>query len=91
MTKSVIESMCLGIPPIITNIPGNDGLVIDGISGWVVPPKDPLALAGAIIDMASDKDERLKRGKNATAHINKHFHTRDTVRQFLELYKRLKN
>jgi L-malate glycosyltransferase len=91
LTKSVIESMCLGIAPIITNIPGNEGLVIDGISGWVVPPKDSLALAKAIIDMASDKEERLKRGKNAIVHINEHFHTRDTVRQFLELYKKLKN
>src|SRR5687767_3920259 len=91
LTKSVIESMCLGIPPIITDIPGNKGLVIDGISGWVVPPKDPQKLADAMIEMASDKNERLLRGKNATEQIRQHFHTKKTVKQFLELYALLKN
>ena len=89
LTKSVIESMCLGIPPIITNIPGNDGLVMDGISGWVVPPKDPDALANAIVEMVTNKHERQRRGNNATEHIRKHFHADETVRQFLLLYERL--
>src|SRR5687767_5142809 len=62
LTKSVIESMCLGVPPIITNIPGNNGLVINDHSGWVVPPKDPESLSAAITEMASDKNERLRRG-----------------------------
>ena len=89
LTKSVIESMCLGIPPIITDIPGNHGLVIDGKSGWVVPPKDPEALAHAILLMASDKDERNRRGINATEHIRQHFHTSRTVTEFIRLYEKL--
>lgn len=89
LTKSVIESMCLGIPPIITDIHGNKGLVIDEESGWVVNPKDPYELANAMIEVAMDKKERERRGKNAILHIEKNFHTRDTVKQFLELYKNL--
>ncbi|HUR30609.1 MAG TPA: glycosyltransferase, partial [Saprospiraceae bacterium] len=90
LTKSVIESMCLGIPPIITDIPGNKGLVIDKHSGWVVPPKNSLALSAAILEMASDKDERLQRGINAREHIRQHFNTAQTVKEFLQLYERLK-
>lgn len=91
LTKSVIESMCLGIPPIITNIPGNFGLVMNGNSGWVVPPKDPIALSNAIIEMATDKKERIKRGINAKEHINLHYNTKITVLKFLDLYKKLKS
>jgi glycosyltransferase involved in cell wall biosynthesis len=89
LTKSVIESMCLGIPPIITDIPGNDGLVINGKSGWVVPAKDPAALAEAILEMAKNKSERQRRGLNATEQIRQNFHTNKTVDQFLQLYKKL--
>ena len=89
LTKSVIESMCLGIPPIITDIPGNKGLVIDGESGWVVKPKDSNALASAMMEVAADKIETERRGRNAIQHIDRHYHTRDTVKEFLKLYDNL--
>ena len=90
LTKSVIESMCLGIAPVITDIPGNKGLVIDGESGWVVAPKNPDAMAKAIVELAGNKTERERRGKNAVEHINRHFNTTRTVNEILSLYKRLK-
>jgi len=90
LTKSVIEAMCLGIPPIITAIPGNEGLVINGESGWIVPPADPLSLSRAIMEMVRNKPERKRRGQNACDQIRKHFHTNNTVEEFLKLYKRLK-
>lgn len=90
MTKSVIEAMCLCIPPIITDIPGNNGLVEDGQSGWVVPIKDPTAIAGALTDLALSKQERIRRGQNAKEHIRKNFHTDRTVEGYLNLYQRLR-
>lgn len=89
LTKSVIESMCMNIPPVITDIPGNKGLVIDGESGWVVPAKNPEGLANAITDMASDAQERKRRGKNAREHIGKNFNAEKTVDEFISLYKKL--
>jgi glycosyltransferase involved in cell wall biosynthesis len=89
LTKSVIESMCLGIPPIITDIPGNRGLVVDKESGWVVAPKNAEALAQAMQEAASDKNERERRGQNAIRHIEDKFPSRKTVSEFLTLYKKL--
>lgn len=89
LAKSVVEAMSVGIAPIITAIPGNEGLVVDGESGWIIPIKNPKAIAEALLDMASDKDERLRRGKNALAHIRKHFHIEKTVEKFLALYRQL--
>ena len=91
LTKSVIEAMCLAVPPIITDIAGNAGLVINGESGWVVPPGDIKALSVAISEMISNKPERKRRGLNATEHINQHFHTNNTVKGFISLYQRLTN
>ena len=90
LTKSVIEAMCLEIPPMITDIAGNAGLVVNGVSGWVVPPADTHALTIAISDMIGNKSERKRRGLNAKAHINQNFHTNNTVEGFISLYQRLK-
>lgn len=90
LSKSVVETMCLGIAPIITDISENKGLLIDGESGWTVPSKDPAALAKAITDMATNPDERKRRGANAREHMHRHFHIDQTVDAYVELYERLK-
>lgn len=89
LSKSVVEAMFLGIAPIITDIPGNEGLVEDGQSGWIVPIKDPTAISKALIEMAMDKEERDRRGVNAKEHMHLHFHIDQTVDQFLLLYQKL--
>lgn len=89
LSKSVIESMFLGIAPIITDIPGNEGLVEDGTSGWIVPVKDPLAISKALIEMAINKTERERRGANAKEHMRLHYHIDQTVEEYLSLYVKL--
>ena len=89
LTKSVIEAMCLRVAPIITDIEGNKGVVIDDDSGWVVPAKDPISLAKAIDDFASHPLERKRRGENARQHIAKHFHIENTVEEYLKMYERM--
>ncbi len=42
------ESLLLGIPTIATKVGGFPDLVIDGETGWLVPPRDPFRLAAAI-------------------------------------------
>jgi glycosyltransferase involved in cell wall biosynthesis len=87
LTKSVIEAMSLGVAPIITDIEGNKGVVIDGDSGWVVPAKDPSSLAKAIEEFVSNSTERKRRGENARRHIAEHFHIDRTVEEYLRMYE----
>lgn len=89
LSKSVVESMFLGIAPIITDIPGNKDLLIDGESGWMVPVKNPPSIAHAITQMASDKTERQRRGVLAEEYMRTHFHIDQTVARFIDLYERL--
>ncbi len=89
LSKVIVESMSLGIAPIITDIGGNEGLLEDGNSGWMIPIKDPQAIATALTNMASDKSERERRGKNAKEHIRQHFNIDRSVELFLEMYWRI--
>ena len=67
LTKAVFEAMGLGTPVLITDIPGNEELVEHGVSGWKVPPRDPVALARAIERLIADPSlrERLAAGARA--------------------------
>jgi glycosyltransferase involved in cell wall biosynthesis len=38
---------------VATRVEGSEDLVMPGATGWLVPPEDPAALAGALIEAAS--------------------------------------
>lgn len=46
--RSTQEAMALGRPVITTDVPGCRDTVIDGVNGFMVPPRDPIALAEAM-------------------------------------------
>jgi len=53
------EAMWLGRPLVITDVSGATDIVEDGVNGFVVPKRDPAALAAAILRLRDD--ERLGR------------------------------
>ncbi len=50
----VLESMAAGVPMVATDVGGNAEAVLDGVTGFVVPPQSPQALAQAIIKILQD-------------------------------------
>ncbi len=91
ITKAVIESMALGKAPLITEIPGNKNLVVDGESGLVVPPANPKALAGGMKTYLEQPELINKYGKAAQNRIQTVFHTSRTVSEYEKFYKDLIN
>ena len=85
-TKAVIEAMSLGITPVITDIPGNRGLVIDKECGLVVQKKKPKEMADAFLYLYNNKDECKKMGENAKLQIETNFNINETVEGYIELY-----
>jgi glycosyltransferase involved in cell wall biosynthesis len=52
----VVEAMAAGLPVLATRTPGPAALIDDGVTGWLVPPENPHALAVAIARLARDPD-----------------------------------
>lgn len=50
----IVEAMAAGLPVLATTTDGPSGLIDDGVTGWLVPPGDPRALAAAIGRIAGD-------------------------------------
>ena len=81
--------MAYGIPPIVTNCGGNPELVVDGISGLVIPVCDAKAISQAIGQMYKNPGMRREMGRAARERIKKHFNIEDTIKQTTDLYQLL--
>lgn len=89
ITKSVIEAMSLGVAPVITDIPGNIELVEDGVSGLVVPAKNPQAMAEAIAQLYTDRAMHRQMCTGATNHIKVNLNEQKTVDEIYTFYQKI--
>lgn len=72
LSVALQEAMAAGRPAITTDVPGNRGLVRDGVTGWCVPYADPHALAAALRDALDHPDRATARGAAARDHVRAH-------------------
>jgi len=63
--NALLEAMAAARPCVVTRVGGNAEVVADGRTGWLVPPADPPALAAALADAISRRDEAARRGAAA--------------------------
>jgi D-inositol-3-phosphate glycosyltransferase len=54
-----LEAMACGVPVVATEVGGLTDTVVDGITGDLVPPRDPRALAVALRRLTGDEVRRL--------------------------------
>ncbi len=89
ITKSVLEGMSLATPAIITNIPGNREMIVNGESGYVVPKQDPKAMAKALEKMYEDPDAPKRMGEAAKERIRTRFSAENTIKGYGAFYESL--
>lgn len=95
LPMAMLEAMWAELPVLATYAGGIPEAITDGVEGWLVPPKDPDALANALIEMIANPDERARRAQNAHQRVLKSFTVQPQVakieailRQVAESYKR---
>ncbi|HXO22755.1 MAG TPA: glycosyltransferase family 4 protein, partial [Thermoanaerobaculia bacterium] len=57
MPLVVLEAMAAGVPVVASAVSGIPEVVEDGITGWLVPPEDPAALAAALATVLAAPEE----------------------------------
>lgn len=89
LARAIIEAMAYSVPPVVTDSGGSPELVVDGVSGLIVPPSNARALADAIEKLYRNPDLRVRMGSAARERIATNFRNEDTVRKTIALYKEL--
>jgi glycosyltransferase involved in cell wall biosynthesis len=89
LSRSLIEAMAYGIAPVVTDCGGSPEVVVDGVSGIVVPVRDVAALAAALKRLHDDPGLRHRMGAAARERIRSAFRIEDTIAKTLELYRNL--
>ncbi len=65
----VLDAMSCGKPVVGTTVAGNPLAIVDGMTGFLVPEREPAALAAAIARLMDDPDLRRRMGAAARMRI----------------------
>lgn len=85
--KAILEAMSLGIPPIVTDTGGPPEFVEDGVSGLVIPSRNPKEIATAILKMYKDNALRKQLGVEAKAVIANQMSLTNSVISLKKIYR----
>lgn len=87
--NAILEAMAAGRPVVAAAVGGNPEAVDHGKTGFLVPRKDPQALADAIIELLRDGHLAEEMGKAGRERVNKEFGLDRMIREIQGLYDEL--
>ena len=81
-----LEAMAAGRPVVGSRLPGLAEVVVEGETGYLVPPGDKVALARPTRRLLADEGLRQRLGEAGRAHVGRHFAPRAAVEGAAALY-----
>ncbi len=81
------EAMACGLPVVATNAGAFPEVIEDDVTGVLVPPAEPRALADAIRRLLADADLCRRMGEAGRRRVEERFTWRETARRTVELYE----
>lgn len=84
-----MQAMAAGIPVVSSAVGGMPESVRDGVSGLLVPPQDPAALAAAVLRLLDDPALCQRLGQQGKAIVEREFNTDAMVEGNLAVYREL--
>ncbi|WP_187143037.1 glycosyltransferase family 4 protein [Terriglobus albidus] len=85
---AILEAMSLGLPVVASHIGGVPELVIDGKTGFLVPPGDSNALAECILRLTEDGDLRRSMGLQGKLMVQMRHQLHQTASQYAAVFLR---
>lgn len=85
-----LEAMACGVPVVATAVGGQTDTVVDGLTGDLVPPRDPRALGTALRRLLADQPRRFSYAMAAIDRARRCYSWQRTAEQLSEVYAGLR-
>jgi glycosyltransferase involved in cell wall biosynthesis len=89
LSNSILEAMAVGVPVVATDVGGNREAIQDGVTGFVVPPRDAPALARGICQFLEDGGLASRFASAGRQRVAEHFSLERMVRDTEGFYMNL--
>jgi glycosyltransferase involved in cell wall biosynthesis len=86
---ALLEALGSGKPILATTVGGNPEVVEDGENGCLFPPRDPEAIAGAVLRLRADAVLRERMRRNNVAKFTRQFSVATMVAGHLDVYREM--
>ena len=84
-----LESLAAGTPVVASDTGGLPEIIEHQVNGLIVPPKQPAAIAQAVIELANDPTRRIKMGQAGKSFVFEHFDPQSLSKQVEAIYERI--
>jgi len=84
---SILEASACEKPVIVSSVGGLNEVVMEGITGLVVPPKDEIATANAIEKFILDANLRKKMGQAGRRFVQENYELDKNVQSMIQIYE----
>ena len=85
----ILEAMAAGVPVVATDAGGPAGIITAGVTGYLVPPRQPAALAAAVRALAADPEGTAALARRARALVEERYGARAMAERVEALYRSL--
>lgn len=89
MPNAILEAMAARRASVATAVEGTEDLIVQGETGWLVPPADPSSLAAALVDAASDPGRLGRYGEAAHSRAERLYSPAQNVRAYENLWAKI--
>jgi glycosyltransferase involved in cell wall biosynthesis len=86
LSITLLESMSFGLPVVATRVGGNPEVVVDGETGYLVPPKDAEAFAAKVIRLLQNPALRRRMGDAGRKRVEERFRIEHAAAGYLRVY-----
>jgi glycosyltransferase involved in cell wall biosynthesis len=88
-SNAIIEYMAAARPVVVTDVGGAREAVIEGETGYIVPPSDDEGMAERIIQLLREPEAARRMGERGRLNVEQKFSSEYNLKNTLELYDKL--
>ena len=89
LSQVALEAGAMGVPIVSSLVPGLVDSVVNGVTGMLIAPREPVLLADAILKLAADPALRREMGQAGMRHVRTNFSDQHLNSLWMAEYQRL--